>query len=236
MSYNKIYPNAMVGWPAGMYADENHNEKGAILCLAKGCTTKFATIESVERQVMHYTECELDTSLSDICRNEHGLLRRMHTIKRCLICTGMYAQRDARELFEHVTKHHPRDPDMFTVNGFLTNVREWSHHFRIDRYEWEDFRLDTFILSYQHLWLSLREADNWPAFCDYMGYRGEDMPEEEFRKAFTMTNDFIKYYPLDPKSFLEKPRRYEAGEHDLTKEEFKELTKTLQDLYRNGSI
>lgn len=236
MSYNKIYPNAMVGWPVGMYADENHNEKGAILCMAEGCTTKFTTIESVERQVMHYTECELDTSLSSICRNEHGLLKQMHTIKRCLICTGMYAQRDARELFEHVTEHHPRDANMFTVNGFLTNVRKWSHHFRIDSWAWENFRLDTFKLSYQHLWLSLREAGIWPSLCDYMGYRGEDMPEEEFRKAFTQETDFVEYWPLDTVSLLAKARHYEEGEHDHTKEELKELRKVLQDLYRNGSI
>lgn len=224
----------MSGWPKDMYVYDI-NGKGAIRCLAIDCGHTFTTNDSMERQVSHYTECELDSSLGRICRNEHGLLKQMHTIKRCLICRDDYLQRDSRELFDHVTKHHPREKPMHTVQGFLTNVREHSAGFRLDSEAAEMFRSYTFKLAYQHLKLNLIEAKIWPDFNDFMGNRGRSMQEDELLMCLTVRPSLVKYYPIDPTSFLSKIK-YHEGEHDLSKKECGELRTELRKLYENGWI
>ena len=218
-----------------MYVDNNHNEKGAIRCLATGCDHLFTDQNSKDAQVTHYTQREVDTSLSDICRNEHGLLKQMHTLKRCLICQGDHVYYDIRTFFEHFIKDHPREKDVSTVHWFLVYVRKHSAGFPWEMTRTEDFRQEIYKLSYEHLALKLKKSTIWPHFNDFMGYRGGEIPEDKLRQSLTAPSPFMDYGPVDAPDLLSR-QQYARGYHDLSKDECHELRNKVRDIYAKGEF
>ena len=231
MASDQAYDNAMSGWPKHMYVNED--EKGAIRCLASGCTHTFTTNESMESRVMHYTEREASPFLSDLCRNEHGLLKQMHSMKKC-ICGS--PQPDSRDLFKHIIVKHPEEKDISTVPGFLVYVRRFAHLFPADKADKKQHRNETFKLSFEHLVLGVKKPTYWEktmVLVSNFSY-GTIPSDDKLRKYFTKAEEDNEYLPYYPPEFLNFDlQHYYSGPADRIGV-FRTLIQTLQRHYREG--
>ena len=229
------FPGALSNYPKHMYVNENID--GPVRCLATGCNRLFKDENSTAAQVIHYTERQIDTSLSDICRNEHGLLRQLHSLQVCPLCKTLPPRRDndIRYLFNHMYQNHQDAQDMTTIKGFLITVRNKPENFPDISPRAVAERADTFKLVYEHAKLKLTSDRYWLGYRTLMGYRDNTDPEADFRKFLTDQNNPVEYWPIEPSRFL-ADLEHDRKRSGLLEGPWGDLKSGFQESYRKGEI
>ena len=227
------FPNALCNYPKHMYVDENVNRP--IRCLATGCNHLFTDENSKDAQVMHYRQCEVDFSLSDICRNEHGLLKQLHTLRVCPLCKTVPLVGDFRYLCNHLNLQHQGEKDITTIKGFLITVRNNPENFPDITPYAPGHREETFKLVYEHAKLSLTSQNYRPAYRTFMGYRDDTIPEDDFRKFLTDQGNPVGYWPIRTNMFLVN-LQHDRKRTGLNKGPWVELKFSFQQPYSKGDI
>lgn len=244
------HDNAMSGWPKHMYVDENEN--GAIRCLARGCGHTFTTNESMERQVAHYTEFELNPpiiniqfqhmgnqsgpSRTDMCKNDHGLLKQMHTLKVCLVCRLVLP--DSRDLFNHIIEKHSGEMEISTIPGFLVHVRQFAEGIPNGVTHEVQYRNATFKLAFEHLIIQLKGHMQWKdtKFLLLGCPHGQEPSYDRLRQFFTKPVPDNQYMPVHPSEFLSNTHHPTFAVHPDYRWILSGLINALQHLYRIGVI
>ena len=243
--------NLMSGWPKHMYVGGDEN--GAIRCLARDCGHTFTTNESMRYRVAHYIEGELNSTSShlqvvnymerdpvptdgDIYKNDHGLLKQMHTLKICLACHRVLL--DSRDLFNHIVEEHPEEMEISHVPGFLLHVRRFASQFPNGTAHELQYRDTTFKLAFDHLLLQLKRSDNWNTTkALVLNHWYDRVPSYEFlREFFTKPAEDTQYLPYHPDEFLSATHHPNLVVRPDDLHALRGILRALQDLYRNGRI
>ena len=227
------FPDAMSGWPEHMYVVEGG--KRVIRCLAEpDCKYKFRTNEFVEIQVNHYAHDLLE---GDYCKVQHSILKQMHTLKLCLVCsTSFKHEPDARALFKHVIQDHPNEADMSTIPGFLIHVRKFAGKIPADSPDELEYRKETFKVAFEHLKLHLTTGKYRPYFKTLMGYpHNLEIPDDKLREVLTAPDD-VENFPIVPGAYPFAEIRYETYGTMTIRQHWHDMLRGFQEEYRKGKI
>ena len=219
----------MGGWPLHMHIDGDRDKP--IRCLATDCPHTFKTNNEIRTQVNHYKYSFKEPERLPI---QHGILFRMHTLNRCLVCGINFVYSDARILFHHIITEHGDEEDMSKIQGFLVHVRKFPDRFLSNSVIAREFRRETFKVAFEHLKLQLTTGPFWADFKTLMGYRDRVFPEDKLREVLTVPGE-IEFFPISPAAFL-LHLQYDRNRSFFTEKQWYDLLKALQELYRKGAI
>ena len=233
MPVNDPFPNPFCNWPKHMYV--NNDENGPLRCLVEDCPRTFTDKPPTETPLKHYMDGQVDPLLSDISRNEHGLMKQLHTLGLCLFCGPTQPPRVIRSVLYHTSEAHMGEPDLSTIPGFLVWVRRFPHNFPEHTTGEKAYRAETFKLAYEHLKLKLTTT-YWPEFRAVMGYANDPpVSDAEFRRSLTDQYEVGEHWPCHPNSLL-LDLTYDSNKMWITKEKWDDELYKFQELYRKGEI
>lgn len=191
------YPNALCNWPKHLYVEGDEN--GPLRCQARGCEHVFTDENAKDAQLVHYTECEVEFSHSEICQNDHGILKQMHKLQKCLVCGRIFPPFFLRSLLFHISNTHVGEADLSKISGFLIIVRRYPFNIPTAPNE-TGYRDKTLRLAYEHLKLHL-QTTHWPKFKAFMGYSDDTVAEAKLLEDL-IKKDERKYWPYPSTQFL----------------------------------
>lgn len=230
------FPNPFCNWPDHMY-DNNNHETGVLCCQVKDCHHRFDRTQLTMTPLKHYTDASLDPSLSELSRNEHGLMRQLHTLGLCLFCGPGQPSRYIRSVLFHISYEHQTEPAVTTIPGFLTWVRKYPQNFPWLNQGDRAYRNTTLRLAYEHMRLKLT-SDHLNEHRAIMGWT--TVPAENVFR-WHLTNQKEEgiprgdYWPWHPNSLL-IDLHHNQTKTWLSKQVWDHEVYKLQELYRKGEI
>ena len=214
-------PSPTANWPNDMY--EPGKEDGAVRCLAVGCEVRFSDWGETQAvngaQLSHYDlfskpkdEMSNANQNSDISKMQHGILKQMHTLKKCPLCGTTLREDnihkhdprkyDTRDIFAHFNTHQ-READMLKLlPGFVSLVRKYPGSFADHSPAAIEHRDETFRFTFEHAKLQLTMGTWQRDFSIVvMGRPDLAVPENKLLELLTIPGK-TKHFPIHPKDFL----------------------------------
>ena len=219
----------------------NQTEGNYFRCPAVGCGKQwYITLWPQLRMMDHWEKDNNRAHLSELAKNQHLILWQLYKSSTCLVCRDVFKLPDdgspnSRALFKHHKEMHKYEEDLSTVEGFITNFRKYPDVLRLTTVSLKKWFETTCELLYEHIKCSLTHGDNplYGRLQAFMGYSGSEIPEVKLREFFTYEK--TKYLPIHPNLFL-CYLEYDPRTTSLSRNEWEEVRKILQDLYRVGKI
>lgn len=219
----------------------NQTEGNYFRCPAEGCGKHcYAKLWPQVVLVEHWEKDNNRAHLSDLAKNQHLILCQLYNLSTCLVCRDVFKLPDdgfpnSRALFKHHKEMHKYEEDLSTVEGFITNFRKYPDGLPLTKVVFKKWFETTCELLHEHIKCSLTHGDNplYGRLQVFMGCSGSEIPEDKLRYFFT--HEETNYLPIHPSFFL-RDLIYDPKTTSLSRHEWEEVRKILQDLYCVGKI
>ena len=243
MATSNAKPSPTANWPKDMY---DPGKEDTLRCLATNCKfpfSKWGDLQAVNgAQLSHYDLFSQPkdgmsnaSQNTDISKMQHGILKQMHTLKKCLLCGKPLRgdgprKDDTRDIFDHFSTHQHEADMSKLLPGFVSLVRKYPGNFADHSAAAITHRDETFRFTFEHAKLQLTTGPLQRDFSTVvMGRPDLAVPDDKLLELLTIPGK-IKHFPIHPNAFL-STLKYDPKTVSVPQKEWERLWKGLRGGY-----